>query len=114
MYAQSIEEGRGLRFLKATNKVIGGAPLLFSQGAFWERGTQDGRPDGLFTEHSVQSGVKEVRVRYGGGGVWRRAPQAKSFDFFYQDATPGPLTMCHPDPKVCSFSFQTTASLRLD
>ena len=70
MYAQSIEEGRGLSFFffKATNKLIGGAPF-FSQGAFWEHGTQGGRPDGLFTEHSVQSGVKEVRVRYGGGGV---------------------------------------------
>lgn len=82
MYAQSIEEGRGLRFLKATNKVIGGAPLLFSQGAFWERGTQDGRPDGLFTEHSVQSGVKEVRVRYG-GGVFGAGPHKRRALIFF-------------------------------
>lgn len=63
-----MERGReGLELFKATNKLIGEAP--FNQGAFWECRAQDGRPNGLFTEHSVplwRSGVKEVKVRYRG------------------------------------------------
>lgn len=66
----SVERGgEGLGLFKATNKLVGKAPV--NQGAFWERRMADPMACLQFCLTAVwQSGVKEVKVRRWGFWCW--------------------------------------------